>query len=93
MYVRERKVVNLEFAIRSMTSLSAAVFGLEDRGVLRKGAFADIAVFDPARVQDKATYTDPHPLAEGMSLVMVNGVVVMEDGKFNASLPGRVLRK
>ena len=92
-YVRERKVVDLEFAIRSMTSLSAAVFGLEDRGVLRKGAFADIAVFDPARVQDKATYTDPHPLAEGMSLVMVNGVVVMEDGKFNASLPGRVLRK
>jgi N-acyl-D-amino-acid deacylase len=92
-YVRERKVVDLEFAIRSMTSLSAAVFGLEDRGVLRKGAFADIAVFDPARVQDKATYTDPHPLAEGMSLVMVNGVIVMEDGKFNASLAGRVLRK
>jgi N-acyl-D-aspartate/D-glutamate deacylase len=92
-YVRERKVVSLEFAIRSMTSLPAAVFGIKDRGVLREGAFADIAIFDPARVQDKATYTDPHHLAEGMSHVLVNGVLVMDSRTFTDALPGRVLRK
>jgi N-acyl-D-amino-acid deacylase len=92
-YVRERHVIGLESAIRSMTSLPATVFGLKDRGVIREGAIADIAVFDPATVRDRATYTDPHRLAEGMSYVLVNGVVVVDNGKFTAATPGQVLRK
>ena len=92
-YVRERQVVSLEFAIRSMTSLPATVFGLPDRGAIREGAAADIAIFDPAAVRDVATYTDPHHLAEGMSYVLVNGVVVVDDGKFTSALPGKVLRQ
>jgi N-acyl-D-amino-acid deacylase len=92
-YVRERQVVGLEFAIRSMTSLPAAVFGMSGRGVIREGAFADLAIFDPARVRDVATYADPHHLAEGMSFVLVNGVVVLSEGKFTDALPGSVLRK
>jgi N-acyl-D-amino-acid deacylase len=92
-YSRERGVVGLEFAIRSMTSLPAAVFGMRDRGVIRDGAAADIVVFDPARIRDRATYTDPHQLAEGMSHVLVNGVLVLNDGKFTDRLPGRVLTR
>jgi len=92
-YVRDRQVVGLEFAIRSMSSLPALVFGLKDRGQLREGAFADVAIFDLAKVRDTATYADPHHLAEGMSYVLVNGVVVVEDGRFTDALPGRVLRR
>ena len=92
LYVRERHTVGLEFAIRSMTSLPAAVFGIKDRGVIREGAWADLAVFDPASIQDRATYVEPHQLATGMSHVLVNGVVVMKDGKFTTALPGVVLR-
>jgi N-acyl-D-amino-acid deacylase len=92
-YVRERQVVPLEFAVRSMTSLPAAVFGMRDRGVIREGAAADLAVFDPARVKDVATYADPHHLADGMSYVIVNGVVVLNDGQFTDALPGKILKK
>jgi len=92
-YVRERKVVSLEFAIRSMTSLPAAVFGMRDRGVLRPGAFADVAIFDPATIADEATYTDPQRLATGVPTVIVNGVIVRDGGKFTGALPGRVLRR
>ena len=92
-YVHDRKIVGLEFAIRSMTSLPAAVFGIADRGVLRPGAFADIVVFDPDRVRDSATYEVPQQLAEGVSDVLVNGIVVRADGKFTDARPGRVLRK
>jgi hypothetical protein len=92
-YVRERGVIDLETAIRSMTSLPAMVLGLEDRGVIRVGAFADLAVFDPERVRDRATYTDPHQLAEGMDYVLVNGVAVVSNGGFTDAVPGRVLRR
>ena len=92
-YVRERHVIDLEFAIRSMTSLPASVFGLTDRGVIRPGAAADVVVFDPARIRDAATYTNPHQLAEGVSYVLVNGTVVVDDGRFTAALPGQVLSK
>jgi N-acyl-D-aspartate/D-glutamate deacylase len=93
LYVRDRGVVPLEFAIRSMTSLPATAFGMKDRGVLREGAIADIAIFDPQRVQDRATYTEPHHMAEGMSYVIVNGVVVLDNGRFTDARPGRVLRR
>ncbi len=92
-YVRERNVVSLEFAVRSMTSLPASVFGIRDRGELRSGAFADIVIFDPKAITDTATYADPQRLATGVSTVIVNGVVVREGGVFTAALPGRVLRK
>jgi N-acyl-D-amino-acid deacylase len=92
-YVRERRVVDLEFAIRSMTSLPAAVFGLKDRGVIREGAMADLAILDPAAIRDRATYTDPHQLAEGVDYVLVNGVVVLDNRHFTTALPGKVLRR
>jgi len=93
LYVGARRTVTLEHAIRSMTSLPASVFGMHDRGVLRVGAAADIAVFNPAQIVEKSTYTDPHHLAEGMFAVLVNGQLVLKDGKFTSALPGRVLRK
>jgi N-acyl-D-amino-acid deacylase len=92
-YVRDRQIVDLEFAIRSMTTLPSLVFRLRDRGVIREGAWADIAVFDPAAVRDTATYQDPHRLAEGMSYVIVNGEVVVDNGRFTEKLVGRVLRR
>jgi N-acyl-D-amino-acid deacylase len=92
-YVRDRKVVPLEFAVRSMTSLPASVFGLTDRGVIRPGAFADLVIFDPATIRDMATYEEPQKLAEGVSDLLVNGVPVRLDGKFTDQAPGRVLRR
>jgi N-acyl-D-amino-acid deacylase len=92
-YVNERKTVTLDFALRSMTGLSADVFGIPDRGYLRTGAWADVIVFDPAAVRDVATYTNPHQLAQGMWCVIVNGVPVMENGALNSALPGQVLLK
>ena len=93
LYVRERQTVSLEHAVRSMTSLPATVFGMTDRGVIREGVAADLAIFDPAKIVERATYTDPHRLAEGMAYVLVNGQLVIDDGKFTSSLPGKVLRK
>jgi N-acyl-D-amino-acid deacylase len=91
-YVRERGVVELPFAIRSMTALSAEVFGIKDRGVVRGGAFADLVVFDLAAVQETATYADPHRLAHGLETIVVNGRVVRAGHTFRDGLPGRVLR-
>ena len=92
-YVRERRTVPLEFAVRSMTTLPAEVFAIKDRGALREGAWADIAVFDPTAVQDRATYADPHQLAAGMAFVLVNGQLVLDGGRFTPALPGKVLRR
>jgi len=92
-YVRDRHVVPLEFAIRSMTSLPAGVFGLTDRGVIRPGAVADVVVFDPAAIRDRASYAEPQTLATGVSHVFVNGVAVLDDGTFTDAAPGRVLGK
>jgi N-acyl-D-aspartate/D-glutamate deacylase len=91
LYVRERGIIDLSFAIRSMTSLPAQVFAVKDRGVVRPGAFADLVIFDPAKVLDAATYQEPHQLAQGMTHILVNGVVVRENGTFTTALPGRVL--
>ncbi len=91
-YVIEEGVVTLSQAIRSMTSLPAEVFGMTDRGRIEPGLAADIAVFDLDRVQDLATYTEPHQLAEGMVHVFVNGGAAMRDGEFTDLLHGQVLR-
>ena len=92
-YVLEEGVLDLPDAIRTMTSLPAAVLGLPDRGVIREGAVADIAVFDLARLTDKATYADPHQLAEGMVYVFVNGELAIREGNFTGGLHGKVLQK
>ena len=89
--MRERGVIDLAAAIRSMTSLPASVFGLKDRGVLRPGAWADVLVFDPAQVRDAATYLEPHQLSEGMEFVLVNGVLVKDGRTFTGRLAGRVV--
>jgi N-acyl-D-aspartate/D-glutamate deacylase len=91
-YVVERGSVDLPTAIRSMTTLPATVFGLKDRGQLRPGAFADVLIFDLARVNDAATYEDPHRIAEGIDEILVNGVAARRNGVFTSALPGRVLR-
>jgi len=91
-YVRVRKVLTLEDAIRRMTSLPARTFDFKDRGLIREGFAADLLLFDPARVQDKSTYTDPHHYTEGFDLVIVNGEPVVENGKVTGKRPGRVLR-
>jgi N-acyl-D-amino-acid deacylase len=92
-YVRERQVISLDHAIRTMTSLPAQVFGLSGRGEVREGAFADVVVFDPAKVADRATYQKPHELADGMDWVVVNGQIARRDGAFTGTRAGRVLRK
>lgn len=92
-YVRERKVLSLEEAIRKMTSLNASKAGLADRGVLRPGCFADITVFDPERVIDRATYTDPFRYPEGIEYVAVNGKLVVDGGRHTGARPGRALRR
>ncbi len=91
-YVRERSAVELAAAIRSMTTLPATVFGLKDRGQLRAGAFADVLIFDLAKVNDAATYEKPHQLAEGMNDIIINGELVRREGTFTSALAGRVLR-
>ncbi len=80
--------------MRKMTSLPASRMGLEDRGTLRPGAFADIAVFDAATVQCRATFDDPFRFAEGIEYVLVNGTPVLEKGVYRPdALAGRVLRR
>jgi N-acyl-D-aspartate/D-glutamate deacylase len=92
-YVVEEPVITLEDAIRSMTSLPARVYRIPDRGEIRAGAVADIVVFDLARVREKATYTQPHQLSEGMVHVFVNGRQAVKGGAFTGERAGRVLRR
>lgn len=91
-YVRELKVLRLEDAIRKMTSLPAATFRFKDRGQLREGNWADIVVFDPERIQDTATYKDPHHYPTGIAYVVVNGMVVLDHGKCTGAKAGHALR-
>jgi dihydroorotase/N-acyl-D-amino-acid deacylase len=90
-YVRERRTLTLEEAVRKMSSFPAQRVGLTDRGLLRPGLKADVVVFDPGTVRDAATFEQPHQYAEGFSLVMVNGEVVYRDGRMTGARPGRVL--
>ncbi len=91
-YVREAGDLRLEEAIRKMSSLPAQRLGLRDRGLIREGFAADVVVFDPARVIDRATFEAPHQFSEGMIHVFVNGETVVRDGKPTDRLPGRILR-
>jgi N-acyl-D-aspartate/D-glutamate deacylase len=91
-YVRQRSLLRLEDAVRKMTSLNAAKLGIRDRGLVRAGMFADIAIFDPDRVKDRATYEDPFQYSEGIEYVMVNGLVVLNKGAHTGARPGRALR-
>ncbi len=93
LYVQERGVLSLPDAIRTMTSLPASVMGMDDRGVLRAGAIADVVVFDLERFRDKATYSDPHQYAEGVVHLLVNGRSAIENGTFTGELVGQVLGK
>ena len=91
-YVREERRLTLEDAIRKFTSLPAQRMRFADRGVLKTGMWADVVVFDPAQVRDRATFAAPNQLAEGMRWVLVNGIPVIADGKATGALPGRVIR-
>ncbi len=90
-YVREEKLLALEAAIRRMTSLPATNLGLNQRGQLKEGYFADVVVFDSATIADKATYEKPHQYAVGVKHVFVNGVQVLKDGAHTNAKPGKAL--
>ena len=91
-YVREDKALSLENAIRKFTALPAQRMRLADRGVLKTGMWADVVVFDPATVRDRATFDNPNQLSDGMEFVLVNGVPAIDQGKMTGALPGKVLR-
>ena len=92
-YVRDRKTISLEEAVRKMTSLPAAHFGFAGRGLIKEGAVSDLVLFDPATVKDEATYAAPHAYPTGMPHVLVNGVFVVKDGKTTGARPGQILRR
>jgi N-acyl-D-amino-acid deacylase len=91
-YVREERLLGLAEAIRKLTSLPASNLGLEGRGVLTEGAYADVVAFDPTAIRDNATFEQPHQYATGMRHVFVNGVAVLRDGEHTGALPGRALK-
>src|SRR5262245_12905302 len=92
-FVRDLGLLSLPAAIHKTTGASAAALGLSDRGVLREGCWADVTIFDPARIAERATYDDPHQYSVGVSTVIVNGEVVLDGGDHTGALPGRVLRR
>lgn len=92
-YARDEKLLPLEIAVHKMTGLPARILGFDDRGVLIEGAAADITVFDPQRVAERATYENPHQFAEGITHVFVNGTAVVADGEHTRALPGRMLKR
>ena len=92
-YVREENILTLEDAIRRMTSFPAQKLGLKDRGLLKEGNLADIVLFNPDTVIDKATFDDPHQFPEGIPHVIVNGIIVVENYKQLRKYPGKVMRR
>jgi len=92
-FVRDRGVLPLPEAIRKMTSYPASILGIPDRGVIRRGAAADLVIFDPATIGSEATYADPRRPASGIDAVIVNGAVVMDHGRLTGACPGVVIRR
>lgn len=91
-YSREEKVLTLEDAVRRMTSMQASLLGLHDRGLIAAGMAADLVLFDPDKIQDRATFERPLQYATGVDYLLINGVPVIDDGAITGALPGRVLR-
>ena len=91
-FVREKKIMPLEEAVRKMTSATARRLSIADRGLLQAGMFADVVIFDPETIADRATYEQPHQLPAGIRWVLVNGTVVMQDGVHTNAKPGRIVR-
>ena len=91
-YVRERNIISLEEAIRKMTSLPAKILSIDRRGLIKEGYYADITIFDKNVIADKSTFEDPHQYAVGVNSVIVNGIIVVENGMHNGNRPGKVLR-
>lgn len=92
-YVLDKNVLSMEQAVRSATGLPAEMLGFKDRGLLKESYVADIAVFDPIRIQDKATFDNPHQYSEGIEYVLVNGKIVIKQGEFTGTLAGKPLKK
>jgi N-acyl-D-amino-acid deacylase len=91
-YVRDEKLIPLEEAIRKLAALPAHNMGIDGRGELKEGFYADVVVFDPETIQDHATFVEPHQYATGMLHVFVNGEQVLKDGEHTGATPGRVVR-
>lgn len=91
-YARDERLFTIEEAVRRMTSLAASRVKFHDRGIIRRGMKADLVIFDPDTIIDRSVYENPHQLSEGVSDVIVNGVVVLRNGKMTGALPGRILR-
>jgi N-acyl-D-amino-acid deacylase len=92
MFTRDEKLLTLEQAVRKLAALPAETLKLDRRGMLKEGYFADVVVFDPAKIQDHATFEKPHQYATGMVHVFVNGGHVLKDGEHTGAKPGRFLR-
>ena len=92
-YVREEKILKLEQAIRKMTSFPSQTLGLLDRGLIREGMWADLVIFDPDTIIDRATYTDPHQYPDGIHYVIINGKIVVKDKQHTTAMPGKILRR
>jgi len=90
-YVREKRIISLEEAIRKMTSFPAQTLRLKERGMIREGNYADITIFDWNTFEDKATFSAPHQYSQGLIYVLVNGELVVDKGKHTARLPGMIL--
>ena len=91
-FARDERIITMEDAVRKMTSLPASLLGLERRGMVREGFWADLCLFDPLTVANKATYADPFQYPAGIKYVVVNGTVALEEGTENRTLSGHVLR-
>ena len=91
-YVREQRVIGLEDAVRKMSGAVATRLSIRDRGVLAQGYYADVVVFDPATIIDRATFEQPHQLSTGVRYVFVNGVAVVSNGRHTGAKPGRIVR-
>ncbi|QYH39369.1 D-aminoacylase [Algoriphagus sp. NBT04N3] len=92
-YVREKNILDLPTAIHKMTGLSAQRLGIQDRGIIKKGNFADLTIFDPEKIIDRSTFTDPHQYPTGVQFVLVNGRLIVDQGEFQDIRPGKILRK
>ncbi len=92
-YAREEGLLTLEEAVHKMTGMPAAKLGIDDRGVIKEGAYADLVLFDPERIIDKADFKNTQRYPEGIEMVLVNGEITVSDGLHTGAMSGRVLRR